>query len=402
MTAAALAGWRQGAIRASFSFVSIFFAALLAVPLGRLLHPLLPHLGASNPLTAWALAPVAGFIVASIPFAVGAQYVHHRVEHFYKYKAGDLREALWKRLNTRLGICLGVLNGAAYFVLLSFFIFNFAYWTTQVTKDPNDVSGQPMSLRLVSNLGKGLQSSGFSKTANAVGTLPANYYQLADFAGLLAQNPQLGSRLADYPGLVSLWRRDDMQPLVTDATLTNALVAGASLGDLANDPSVLSLMANKDLTKVIEDSVLTNLADLTNYLNTGKSAKYDGEPTLGHWQFNASVTLAWLRQEQPKMSANDMRSVRALWSQAYAQTTLFFTADSQIFIQGWPKFVTPTQQNQPPFQPEDGKGDWSRDGTNYSLHVTINGQDKYLNATTDGLRLRIKDGRNLLVFDHID
>ena len=402
MTAAALAGWRQGAIRASFSFVSILFAALLAVPLGWLLHPLLPHLGASNPLTAWALAPVAGFIVATIPFVVGAQYVHHRVEHFYKYKAGDLREALWLRLNIRLGICLGILNGAAYFVLVSFFIFNFAYWTTQVTKDPSDLSGQPLTLRLVSKMGNGLQSSGFSKTATAVGTISTNYYQLADLAGLLAQNPQLGPRLADYPGLVSLWRRDDMQGLVNDPTLTNALASGASLGDIANEPSVLALLANKDLTKAVEDTVLTNLGDLTAYLNTGKSAKYDGEPIVGHWEFNAGVTLAWLRQEQPKMGVNDMRAVRALWSQAYAQTTLLLTGDNQLFIQSWPKFVTPTQQNQPLFQPEDGKGDWSRDGNNYSLHATINGQDKYLNATTDGLRLRIKDGHNLLIFNHVD
>ena len=102
------------------------------------------------------------------------------------------------------------------------------------------------------------------------------------------------------------------------------------------------------------------------------------------------------------MGVNDMRAVRALWSQAYAQTTLLLTGDNQLFIQSWPKFVTPTQQNQPLFQPEDGKGDWSRDGNNYSLHATINGQDKYLNATTDGLRLRIKDGHNLLIFNHVD
>jgi len=402
ITAAALAGWRQGAIRAAFSFVSILFAALLAVPLGRLFHPLLPHLGASNPLTAWALAPVAGFILASIPFAVGAQYVHHRVEHFYKYRAGDLREALWQRLNTRLGICLGVLNGAAYFVLISFFIFNFAYWTTQVTKDPNDLSSQPLTLRLVSNLGQSLQSAGFSKTANAVGRLPANYYQLADLAGLLAQNPQTGPRLADYPGMVSLWHRNDLQFLVTDATLTNALAAGASLGEIANEPSVLTLMANHDLTRVIEDAVLTNLDDLTLYLTTGKSTKYSGEPIMGNWEFNANVTLAWLRQEQPKMGANDLRAVRALWSQAYAHTTLLFTADHQVYIQNLPKFGAPTQQNQPPFQPEDGNGDWSRDGASYSIHVTVNGQDKYLNASTDGLRLKIKDGRNLLIFDHVN
>jgi len=163
MTAVALAGWRQGAIRAAFSFVGIVLAALLAGPLGRLVHPLLPHLGASNPVTAWALAPVFGFILGSIPLKVAGQSVHHKVEHFYKYQAGDLRLALWTRLNARLGICVGLMNGAAYFILISFFIFNLAYWTTQMAASPN----QSLLVRLMNSLGNDLQATGFSKTASA-------------------------------------------------------------------------------------------------------------------------------------------------------------------------------------------------------------------------------------------
>ena len=130
MVAVALAGWRQGAIRAAFAFVGILLAAVLAAPLGRLLHPLLLHV-VSGPFTAWALAPVVGFIVGSIPLKVASQYVHRRAEYFYKYKAGDLRLALWARLNSRLGICIGLLNGATYFILISFFIYNLTYWMGQ-------------------------------------------------------------------------------------------------------------------------------------------------------------------------------------------------------------------------------------------------------------------------------
>lgn len=394
-----LAGWRQGAIRAAFAFVGILFAALLAVPLGRLFHPLLPHLGVSNPVTAWALSPIIGFIVGSIPLKVASHYVHHRVEHFYKYHAGDLRLALWSRLNARLGICIGVMNGATYFVLVSFFIFNLTYWTTQMTAD---ASTQPLPVRLINSLGEGLQSSGFSKTASAVGTLPPTFYKLADLSGLLMQNPKLGPQFAEYPGLTSLWHRDDMQSLVTDPAVTNALASGASLSDIINEPSVHAFLENKELTKVVQDDLVTNLDDLTAYLKTGKSAKYGAEPIVGNWQFNAGVTLAWLRQNQPKMGVNEERAVRALWSQAYAQTTLLFTGDNQLYIKNLPKFVPASQQNQPPFQPEDWKGDWSRDGTNYTLHITLNGQDKYLTGTTDGLRLKIKDGLNLFIFDHAD
>ncbi|HEX7569119.1 MAG TPA: CvpA family protein, partial [Verrucomicrobiae bacterium] len=174
---AALAGWRQGAIRAAITFAGIFVAALLAVPLGKMFHPLLPHLGASNPILAWALAPVAGFIFVSIIFAVVAFNVHRKVEVFYKYQAGDLRQARWSRLNSRLGICLGLLNGAVYFVLLCFVIFNLAYFTTQVSAASEKQSGL---IRLVNQLGRDLQSTGLAKSATAVGTLPPMYYQLAD------------------------------------------------------------------------------------------------------------------------------------------------------------------------------------------------------------------------------
>lgn len=397
----ALAGWRQGAIRAAFAFVGILFAALLAAPLGRLFHPLLPHLGAHNPITAWAITPVIGFIIASIPFKVASHYVHHRVDHFYKYHAGDLRQALWSRLNTRLGICIGLLNGAAYFVLISFYIFAISYWTTQVQADPSSPTNLSLPVRLVNNLGEGMQSAGFSKTASAVGTLPANFYKLADFAGLLMQNRDLGPRFASYPGLTSLWHRDEMQPLVTDATLTNALASGATLGDIVDDQSVQSLLANKTLTKTVQDAIVTNLDDLTPYMKSGKSAKYGSDPIVGSWQFNPGVTVAWLRQDDPKLGANELRATHALWSQAYAQTTLLMTGDNEVFVKNFPKFVAP-QQNQPPFQLEDWKGDWSRDGDNYTIHLTLNGQDKYLTATTSGSRLRLKDGHALLIFDHVD
>src|SRR5690242_6502623 len=197
MASTALAGWRQGAIRASFSFVGILFATLLAGLIGRLVHPLLPHLGADNPITAWALAPIVGFIVISVAFKVAARPVHNKVEHYYKYTAGDLRLALWSRMNTRLGICVGLLNGALYFILVSFVVFNLSYWTTQVAAAPQ----QSWTIRLVNNLGKDLQSSHLDRAVCAVGTMPPMYYQLADLSGLIMQNPQTGQRLADYPGL---------------------------------------------------------------------------------------------------------------------------------------------------------------------------------------------------------
>ncbi len=397
MILTALAGWRLGAIRAAISFVGILFAALLAVPVGKLVHPLLPHLGAGNPIYAWALAPIVGFILVAIVLKIPAQMVHNRVEHFYKYNAGDLRLVLWTRMNSRLGICVGLLNGALYFVLITFLIFNLTYWTTQVAVAPQ----QPLAIRLVNQLGNDLQATHLTRTASAVGTLPAEYYQFADLAGFLMQNPQVGPRLAEYPALTALWERDDFQALVSDPTVTNALASGATLGELLNNPSVQAFLENKDQTKLVTGILQTNLSDLTAYLQTGKSAKYGGEKIIGRWEFNPAVTVAWLRQSRPKMPASEMRSVRAWMTQAYAKTTVLVSGDNLIFVKSLPRLKTVAGQP-PTTEQNDWKGDWQANGTSYDLHLTFSGEEKFLTATAEELRLSVKDGKNLLVFDRAD
>src|SRR4051812_36862387 len=101
-------GWRQGAIRVGISFLGILVGALLAPPLGRLLKPVLMGLGLKNPILLWLLGPLIVFMVISALFKVGALVLHQKVDVYYKYKAGDLRLALWERLNQRVGICLGL------------------------------------------------------------------------------------------------------------------------------------------------------------------------------------------------------------------------------------------------------------------------------------------------------
>ena len=400
LAAVALAGWRQGAVRATVSFVGILVAALLAAPIGKIFHWLLPHIGVSNPIYVWALSPVCGFIFVSILFKVAAQSVHTKVEVFYKYKAGDLRLSLWERLNARLGICVGLLNGGLYFVLISFLIFNLSYWTVQTAGAAN----QSTATRLVNRLGTDLQATAFARSAAAVSTLPPMYYKLADLSGFLMQNPQAGVRFAEYPGLVSLWERDDMQPLVTDNGLTNSLAAGASLGQILDSASVQDLLKNKPLSQSIWNTVVTNYDDLKTYLETGKSAKYDSEKLIGRWEFNPRVTLAWLRQDRPKMTATEMRAVRTWMFQSYSQTRLLVAGDNQVFIRSLPRLKAAAAGQPPTTEQNNWKGDWSVDGNSYTLHVSFETEEKFLigNITSEGIRLTIKDGKNTLIFDRAE
>jgi hypothetical protein len=398
MALAALAGWRQGAIRAAISFVGIFLAALLAVPVGKLFALVLPFLGVTNPITLWAVAPICGFVLVLSLIKIGAQNVHKKVEMFYKYKAGDLRMTLWERMNTRVGICVGLMNGAIYFVLISFIFFNLAYLTSQTAIGAN----QPMLTRLVNGAGADMQSTGESRAAVAVGTLPPMYYKLADLFGFLVQNPQAAQRLADYPGLDSLWERDDLQPLVQDSSLTNAIATGASVSSVLNLQSVQDFLHNKTLSQSVWGTVQTNFDDLTNYLATGKSPKFDGEKIIGRWEFNPAVTFAWMRQERARMSNKEVLALRAWVFQSYAQTRLLVTGDNQIFIRSLPRMRPGTGQQPPTTELNNWKGDWSNDGKTYTLHVTFESEEKFLTGTTEGIRLTIKDGKSTYIFDKVE
>ena len=206
-----------------------------------------------NETLAWAIAPIATFFIILSVFKATGFFVHRKVEVYYKYQAGDLRLALWERLNARLGACIGTLNGTAYLVLVSFVIYNFSYWTVQVAPDDNETR----TTKFINHLGNDLQSTGLDKAGRSLAAMPDNFYKVADLAGLIAQNPQLSDRLGNYPAFISLVERDDIQQLVKNSDFAAAWNSHAPMGQLLNDPQFKTLLQNLDLVNVVWTMVLT-------------------------------------------------------------------------------------------------------------------------------------------------
>jgi hypothetical protein len=390
-------GHKLGAINAAFTFVGIVLAGLLATPLGGLFKHVLAHVGIHNETMAWAIAPIIPFfIILGLCKATGF-FVHRKVAVYYKYQTGDLRLALWERLNARLGACIGTLNGTAYLVLVSFVIFNFSYWTVQITAlDGETRAGETRTTRLINQLGHDLENTGMDKAGSSLAAMPDNFYKVADLAGLISQNPQLSDRLGRYPAFISLVERDDLQQLAQSGDFTNAWNSHAPIGQLLNEPALKTILQNNELLDVVWATVQTNLDDLVVYLKTGKSPKFDAATILGRWDFNVVTSIAMLRQARPNIPASEMRAIRALWLQGFADTTFVAGGDGQAFLKNLPNF-----QKQPP-APESWKGSWSGNGTNYDLSLASNGENKSLTAQTTGARLTLKDDKNTLIFDRED
>jgi len=390
-------GYRQGAIRVLFSFAGIVVSWLLAGPLAKFIKPLLPRLGVHDPTVIWLVSPFIVFVILLALFKVAGFFVHRKMDLFYKYKAGDLRMAFWKRLNARLGLCLGMVNALAYLALISFIIYDVSYWTAQIALSDDE----PRLVKLLNRLGADSETTGYARIARAMDPMPEIYFRAADLAGLLCQNPQLRGRLADYPMFISLTERDEFKQLGNDADFQNAWKQRAPIGQLINNGQFKSIRQNQDLANLVWDIVQNNLDDLRDYLQTGQSAKYDSEKIVGRWDFNVVATLGKQVEARPAISAREMRSLRVRMTQTYAQTAFVAGADKQAFLKNLPHVRT--QRGQPPVtETVTWQGPWANEGTNYVLSLTGAGQTKSMPAQTDGARLIIKTDTDTLVFDRED
>ena len=406
-------GYRQGAIRVVFSFAGILVGGLLAAPVGKHFEPLMTHVGIHNPVLVWMLGPLEAFVLVLILSKTAGSVAHHRTEMHYKYRADELKFVLWERLNRRLGLCLGLLNGAAYFVLICFLLFNFSYWTEQIAAS----DAQTWTTRLINRFGRDLESTGMNKAARAVAELPESYYQTADLAGLLCQNPQLGGRLARYPAFLSLLERDDVKQLAQDSTFTSAFQGGVPIGQLFNDSQVKSILQNNDLINTLWVTLQTNMDDLTAYLKTGRSPRYDSEKILGYWDFNTATTVALVPIAQPKIPPAQMMYAR-LWMTNYAQTTLIVASDHQAFLHNlprlksssvgetatlhlWPIIVYGFRSGSlPDTEPSTLTGQWESTDDSYKLSFANSGKSDSLTVQIKGDRLTMttSDG-DALIFD---
>jgi hypothetical protein len=391
-------GFRQGAIRVAFSLVGILLGALLAGPLGKLIKPLLVAFGVKNPTLAWVLAPLVAFLVISTIFKIAAYMVHQKVDVYFKYHSGDLRLALWDRLSRRLGLCLGLVNGALYIILLSFVIYAFSYWTFQMATDDKD----PKMVRLLNRLGQDLQSSGFAKVARAIDPMPQVWYDSADLAGLIYNNSLLEARLARYPAFLGLGERPEFQDIATDAQFTELRQRREPIMTLLDYPKTKTILQNPDLLKSIWATVVPDLKDLHSFLETGKSAKYDPERILGRWIFNSRVTVGLLRKAKPNITSKEMLKWRTWMEAAFAKTSFVAMTDNQAILKNVPQIRLPTAAAAPTGGPQTLKGQWKGGDGKYLLNLSGGAKDEQLNAMVEGDRLTITGEGTGLVFQRED
>ena len=386
-------GYRQGAIRVAMSLAGILLGALLAVPLGNLLRPLIVMFGVKNPLLAYLLPPFIVFILFSIIFKIAAAAVHRNADVYYKYRAGDLRMALWERLNRRLGACLGVVNGVLYVILLAFVIYSFSYVTVQFAS----TDGDPTWMRVLNRLGKDLQSAGFSKVGRAVDSRQL-WYDAADLGGLVYNNPLSEARLSRYPGALSLAERPEFKDMGTDKEFAEMRQKREPIQGLLNSSRIQAITGNPELLNTIWTTLSPDVKDLDNFLKTGLSPKYDSEKILGRWSFDVNYAMILYRRTKPNLPQAEVLKVKKWMNAAFAQTELVAMTDRQVLIKSIPQAKVPTAAVlAAPIATQTLQGQWKSEAGKYQISFSGSGE---VPAVIEGDRLKLTVEGAELVFVH--
>ncbi len=361
----ALLGWigfQGGAVRAAVSFVGLLIAAAVAVPAAPLIERVLGMIGVKHPLIQQGLVPGIVFLLLWIVFQIIAQTVHHKIELFYKYKTDDKSRYKFERMNDRVGLCVGLLNGVAFFMLAMIPVYVFGYLTVQVASGDSD-SG---SIRYINSARQELRSTGFDKVVAGYDPASTNLYDAFDVAGVVFKNPVSVARLARYPAFLTLSERPEFQQLANDTDFHNLWQSGASIGDILKYPKIQAISTNAALVKEIETILVPDLQDLKAFLVTGESAKYSDQSILGRWQFDFAGTINQERKNRPNLSALELRQLRARIAPFWG-ATFIATIDNKVILKRSERVAT--AQNAPRTMAE---GSWERKAGTYHMTVDNN------------------------------
>ncbi len=318
-------GYAKGAIRMLVSFVGFVIALMLANPLSPLAAKLLPTLEVTNPVSKIVIPPLIVFALVNLIFIGLSFYVHRLVQLYFKYKTDGHHFACWERLNSRLGVPLGFLTATVYSLLLGLLIYIGGYATVQLAAGDND----PAWLRYLNQARTELSASGLDRTVAGFDKTPAKFYEIADLAGLIYNNPLAWGRMALYPQFLSLSERPDVSEVAADTDYLTLLQSQAPVGDILNHARTQALIENQELRQLFEQ---IDIKDLTEFIHTGKTSKFEDQKIVGIWKVDPGAVLTTAKRSRPDITGAQMIQIKRLATTLLAGVTLKAGTDNQVFV----------------------------------------------------------------------
>ena len=318
-------GYAKGAIRMLVSFAGFVIALMLARPLSPLAAKLLPSMEVTNPISKIVVPPLIVFALINLLFIGLSFYVHRLVGLHFKYKTDERHFAGWRRINSRLGVPLGFLTATVYALILGLFIYIGGYASVQLSAGDND----PSWLRYLNQARTELNSSGLDRTVAGFDRTGYKFYQTADLVGLIYNNPLLWGRMSSYPQFLSLSERAEFAEIAADTEFLTLLQSQGPIVDILNHTRTQGLLENPELRQLFEQ---IDIKDLTDYLNTGKTSKFDDQKIVGVWKVDPGAVVTMAKRSRPDITVAQMIQVKRLATTLLAGVSLKAGADNQVFL----------------------------------------------------------------------
>jgi hypothetical protein len=329
----------------AISLIGLIVGVMLAVPLGHSLHSLMGPIGVKNPVWVTLVPPVIVFAIIYLAAMGFSFFVHHKIYLIYKYKHDDVDRIRWERMNHHVGVALGLLTGTLFFFFVCGVIYAAGYLTVQLSAEENN----PSTIKFINSVRQDMADTGFDKAAAKFQPAPKLYYQTADILGLLYHNPLLQSRLARYPYFLSLGDKPEFQEIANDKEYNDLIFGKAPITQIIDHPRTQALLQNPDVLNYVKT---TDLADLKEFLKTGKSPKYENQEILGVWSLDKSAVLTHIRKSNPDIKTKELRVMQ----QALAlvpPVSVVATPDNKLIVRTAAPAApeTPPADQQPPVDP---------------------------------------------------
>jgi len=382
---AGAAGYNRGPVRAAFSFFGLVVGAVLSGPLSPLTKHLLPLVGLKHPVWGIFVPQAMAFLVVLLIFKIAGQVLHEKIAVYFKYKADEKKLIAWTRLYARLGLCVGMLNGTVYFILLMIPVYAGGYFAAEAGEE-----GAPAGAQWLSRARAQLGSLKMDRVVAAYDPTPAQVYEAADIVSLVLHNPLLESRLAHYPTLLQLGERKEFQDLSTDVSLQQ-LIAEGKIIEVVQHPKVQALLTNAAITSEVSALIGNDLDDLQQYLTTGQSAKFENETILGIWNINRVASLGQERRRHPGLTPVQLRQVQGEMFPIITGLSLTALPGQQMIL-----------KKQDPTSLESkivATGTWKRDGANYQVNLPGSRPERAVIEIEEGDKLLLPKDSFVLVFD---
>jgi len=379
-----MVGFYQGAIRAGFSFVGLIIAAVLAVPLGHPIAPILKLVGVKHPIWLAFIGALAAFLIVLTIFKVVGFNVHRKVDGYFKYQDSDTRRLLFEHLNQRVGICVGVMNATVYIFLIAIVFYILGYFTTQAATSPKD----PFTMKLVNRITEDITVTHFDKAIAPFVMVKPQYYDAADVLGDVLHNPVLESRLASYPPFLPLLDRQEFKELGNDLKFQEFWLNGPTFSQIKGHPKLGPMTDSVDLYTNVVSLVKGDFGDLKTYLETGKLEKYGDEKIIGRWELDWPGSMAQARKAKPNITTVELRWLSRTF-RALSNATFVAYIDNKARLQ------LPAANAAQKLQ-----GTWQNIGSDsYTLTFTEGNRKSEFPAKVDGNKLSISKDNLTMVFE---